>query len=240
MSKNRYYVVKVGRKPGIYTAWAGPGGAQVQVDGFPGARYKGFRTLAEAESWLGDEPSTGPAPPPEAPPSAGPSTSGQPRGSSSESNDRVEIYTDGGCIGNPGPGGYGVVLFYRGRRRELAGGFRLTTNNRMELTACIVGLQALKSAARVKLFSDSQYVVKGMSEGWAARWRANSWRRSRGARAENPDLWAQLLDLCSHHDVDFVWVRGHAGNLENERCDELAMEAAAQRNLPPDPGYPVH
>jgi ribonuclease HI len=149
----------------------------------------------------------------------------------------VTIYTDGACIGNPGPGGYGVVLLYGGHRRELSGGFRLTTNNRMEMTAAIVGLQALKTPCRVTLYSDSKYLVDAVTLGWARRWRENGWKRSRKERAVNPDLWAQLLDLCALHDVSLQWVRGHAGNIENERCDQLATEAARQPNLPPDPGY---
>ena len=147
------------------------------------------------------------------------------------------IYTDGACIGNPGPGGYGVVLNYAGHRRELSGGFRLTTNNRMELMAAIRGLEALKEPCSVSLFSDSLYVVKAMLEGWAARWRADGWRLKSKQPAINPDLWQRLLDLCETHDVSFQWVRGHAGNTENERCDELANEAARSEDLPPDEPY---
>ena len=149
----------------------------------------------------------------------------------------VTIYTDGACLGNPGPGGYGVILLYRGHRRELSGGYARTTNNRMEIMAAIVGLEALKEKCQVTLYSDSEYLVKAMSRGWAQIWRANGWRRSKRKKVLNSDLWERLLQLCGHHDVKFCWVRGHAGTLENKRCDELAMQAAQQPNLPVDEGY---
>ncbi len=150
---------------------------------------------------------------------------------------RVTIYTDGACIGNPGPGGYGVVLSDGPHRKELFGGYRLTTNNRMEIMAAIVGLRALKVRCLVTLYSDSQYLVDSMTKGWVQRWRANGWRRDRKTPALNADLWTQLLDLCTRHEVTFVWLRGHAGDRENERCDRLSMEAAQQQDLPPDAGY---
>jgi len=149
----------------------------------------------------------------------------------------VTIYTDGACIGNPGPGGYGAVLIYDGHRRELSGGYRKTTNNRMEIMAAIIGLEALKARCRVTLYSDSDYLVKAVSKGWAQRWRANGWRRNKRERALNPDLWQRLLQLCECHEVQFRWVKGHAGTPENTRCDELAMKAARQPDLPPDEGY---
>jgi len=149
----------------------------------------------------------------------------------------VTVYTDGACSGNPGPGGYGVVLLYQDYRRELSGGFRKTTNNRMEIMAAIVGLEALKEKCRITLYSDSAYLVKAMSEGWARRWQANGWMRNKRERALNPDLWARLLQLCEYHEVDFIWVKGHAVSPENARCDELAMQAARQSNLPSDDGY---
>jgi len=149
----------------------------------------------------------------------------------------VTIYTDGACLGNPGPGGYGIILLYQGHRRELSGGYRKTTNNRMEMTAAIVGLEALKEKCSVTLYSDSEYLVKAMSRGWAKRWRANGWKRSKREKALNPDLWERLLQLCEHHEVQFSWVRGHSGTPENTRCDELAVEAAQQPDLPTDEGY---
>ena len=150
---------------------------------------------------------------------------------------RVVIYTDGACSGNPGPGGYGVVMLYDGYRKELSGGFRLTTNNRMEMLAAIEGLRALKERCAVTLYSDSQYLINAIQQGWAVRWRANGWMRNKKEKAVNPDLWAQLLDLCARHEVEFVWVRGHAGNVENERCDQLAVAASQHRDLPADEVY---
>jgi ribonuclease HI len=149
----------------------------------------------------------------------------------------VTLYTDGGCIRNPGPGGYGVVLMYNSRRKELSGGFRRTTNNRMELLAAIAGLEALKEPCRVSLHSDSQYLVYAIQKGWARKWQSKGWMRSNKEKAINPDLWERLLKLCDTHDVQFHWVRGHAGNPENERCDQLARAAAQQPDLPADPGY---
>ena len=150
---------------------------------------------------------------------------------------RVTIYTDGACLGNPGPGGYGVVLLYKGRRKELSGGYRETTNNRMEIMAAIVGLKALKEKCEATLYSDSEYLVKAMTKGWVKRWRKNNWRRNRKDKALNPDLWEQLLQLYEYHQVEFKWVKGHAKSAENNRCDELALEAAQQSNLPVDEGY---
>ncbi len=149
----------------------------------------------------------------------------------------VKIYTDGACIGNPGPGGYGVVLLYGKNRKELSGGFQLTTNNRMEMMAAIVGLQVLKSPCNITLYSDSKYVVDAIEKGWAKRWQANNWKRNKKEKASNPDLWEQLLNLCNQHTIKFIWVKGHAGNRENERCDRLAVEASQQRDLPQDFGY---
>ena len=155
----------------------------------------------------------------------------------SERYKKVTIYTDGACIGNPGPGGYGVVLLYAEHRRELSGGCQHTTNNRMELLAAIRGLEALKQSCEVRLLSDSQYVVNGIMKGWARKWRANGWRRNKDEFAENRDLWEQLLQLCEKHRVVLEWVRGHAGNSENERCDQLAVAAAHAGNLAVDSVY---
>ena len=151
---------------------------------------------------------------------------------------KVTLYTDGACFGNPGPGGYGVVLLYNNRRKELSGGYRRTTNNRMELMAVIKGLEALKERCSVELYSDSKYVLDALSKGWARRWRANGWRlRKRGKPAVRPDLWSRLLDLCDGHEVTYNWVKGHAGNVENERCDRLSNAALAKPNLPADEAY---
>jgi ribonuclease HI len=149
----------------------------------------------------------------------------------------IDVYTDGACIGNPGPGGYGVVLRYGNYRRELSGGYRKTTNNRMELLAAVTALDALKEQCHVTLYSDSQYLVRMMQGEWPRKWRAHGWWRSKKEKASNPDLWGLLLDLCDRHQVEFMWVKGHAGHAENERCDQLAMQAAQQPNLSPDEGY---
>ncbi len=136
---------------------------------------------------------------------------------------KVEIFTDGACSGNPGPGGYGTILRYNGAEKELSGGARETTNNRMELTAAIVGLEALKEKCSVTLYSDSKYLVDAIEKGWAVRWRENGWMRTKKDKAQNPDLWEQLLNLLDKHCVELVWVKGHAGHPENERCDRLAV-----------------
>jgi len=149
----------------------------------------------------------------------------------------VTIYTDGGCDPNPGPGGYGVVLIYGNRKKELSGGFCLTTNNRMEIFAAIAGLEALKFPCKVKLYSDSRYLVDAMTLGWVKKWQENGWWRTKKQKAINIDLWEKLLTLCDKHQVEFEWVKGHAGHRVNERCDVLSMEALKQSNLPTDEGY---
>ena len=137
----------------------------------------------------------------------------------------VQIYTDGACSGNPGPGGYGAVLVYGSRRKEISGGEEQTTNNRMELMGVIKGLEMLKEPCEVALYSDSRYVVDAIEKGWAARWQKNNWMRNKKEPALNPDLWEILLELLGKHKVTFHWVKGHSGHAENERCDELAREA---------------
>lgn len=147
------------------------------------------------------------------------------------------MYTDGACTGNPGPGGYGIILCYGSKRREVSAGFRLTTNNRMELLATIIGLNTLRYRCSVTIHTDSQYVTEGITQGWAQRWRDNGWKRNKKEKASNIDLWGQLLDLCALHEVTFEWIRGHMGHPENERCDRLAVLAAKGNDLPADEGY---
>ena len=150
----------------------------------------------------------------------------------------IYLYTDGAASGNPGPGGYGVVLKCAGVEKELSGGFSLTTNNRMELLAVIKGLEAIRWVnAEVHVYSDSSYVVKAINEGWL-----ENWKRKGYAKVKNPDLWMRLAALLQCHRVTFHWIKGHAGHPENERCDRLAVAAgagavAAGVQLPPDPGY---
>jgi ribonuclease HI len=149
----------------------------------------------------------------------------------------VEIYTDGGCEPNPGLGGYGVVLLHPKKRAEATGGYRLTTNNRMEVLAAIKGLELLKQPCRVTLYSDSEYLVKPMTERWIDSWKRKNWWRSRTERVANVDLWQRLDALCQTHQVEFRWIKGHAENPENERCDQLSMAALRLPNLPADEGY---
>jgi ribonuclease HI len=224
----KHYAVARGRKPGIYTDWFGSGGAEEQVRSYAGALYKGFASLTEARLWLENPVSAG-----------GASARGNTLKASAagRSPGEIAIYTDGGCRGNPGPGGYGVIIVAGEKRTEFAEGFRLTTNNRMEMMACIAALRTLETQAGVILYSDSRYVVNGIDKGWARKWRANHWMRTKSEAAENSDLWAQLLDLCDRQRVRFVWVHGHAGHPENERCDELATAAARGADLKEDRAY---
>ena len=138
----------------------------------------------------------------------------------------VDIYTDGACRGNPGPGGWGAILVYNGREKELSGGEASTTNNRMELTAVISALQALREPCEVTLTSDSKYVIDAITKGWAVSWRAKGWRKADKSPALNVDLWEVLLALLEKHKVEFVWVHGHTGHPYNERCDALATAFA--------------
>ena len=138
----------------------------------------------------------------------------------------IELYCDGACSGNPGPGGWGTILRWHGREKELSGGEANTTNNRMELTALIEGLACLKERCQVRVTTDSQYVANGINKGWARSWKRNGWRKSDKKPALNADLWDRLLTLLDHHEVTILWVKGHAGHPENERCDQLAVAAA--------------
>ena len=135
----------------------------------------------------------------------------------------VTLYTDGACSGNPGPGGWGAILEYQGIEKELSGGAESTTNNRMELTAVIEGLQALKESCVVELYSDSKYVIDALEKGWAVSWQKNGWRKADKKPALNPDLWETLLELVGKHELRYHWVKGHADNPKNNRCDQLAV-----------------
>lgn len=237
--KKKYYAVAVGRATGIFTRWFGQGGAEELVRGYAGAVYKGFASIEEARSFIQanegkkHKARTG-------------STAKKPARSKSLGANveprpikkgQIVMYTDGGALNNPGPGGYGAVILHNGKTKELSKGFRHTTNNRMELLACIAGLEAIKTPSAIVLHSDSKYVVNGITKGWARKWKANGWVKSDKQPALNPDLWDQLLALCAKHDVEFRWVKGHAGIAGNERCDELATQAASGRKLAIDKGY---
>lgn len=149
----------------------------------------------------------------------------------------TRIYTDGACLGNPGPGGWGAVVIQEQLRRELSGGFGLTTNNRMELFAVIEALSLLEQRTKVELYTDSKYIHDAVEKGWLARWKRNGWRTADKKAVKNQDLWQRIDALLQTHDVNFHWVRGHSGNPENECCDRLAGTAALGGKLPEDSGY---
>jgi len=219
VAKKKYYAVRRGHKTGIYTEWFGPEGAQVQIKGFPGAQYRGFPTMEEAKAFLQES----------LPPS---------QASLFEDEAHVVVYTDGGAIGNPGPGGYGVVVHSpRGEMRELSGGYRRTTNNRMELMAAIVALESLDDSSPIVLHSDSRYMVDAINKKWVFAWQKRAWKKADGNPAKNTDLWMRLLQRIAIQRVTFRWVKGHAGHQWNERCDELAGQAMARSNLPADTYY---
>jgi len=154
-----------------------------------------------------------------------------------KNGEEMQIWTDGACSTNPGPGAYGIVFKNQGRSWEKSGGFRLTTNNRMELMGVIMALETLPANSKVSLVSDSLYVVNSITKGWAEGWRARGWIKKGGHKVPNADLWKILLDLCSTHQVSVQWVKGHDGSPENERCDEMAVAAYAGHNLAEDKGY---
>jgi ribonuclease HI len=204
MAKKKFYAVAIGKRPGIYTEWYGNSGAEVQVRGFSGAIFQGFTTKEEADEFLkknvGKKPKTKSKATYRKKSKISIKADFKPTKTNLKGNS-ITIYTDGGCINNPGPGGYGVVIITGKNTKELSGGYRLTTNNRMELKACIVALSYLKKSSSVVLYSDSKYVVNGIEKGWAERWRANNWMRNKTEKAINPDLWEQLLDLCKKQVV---------------------------------------
>ena len=217
MAKKHFYAVVTGRQPGIYSAWDGEQGAAIQVQGFTGAKYKGFASREDAQDWLDKELNhTHPEP---------------------LQDNIYRLYTDGSCLKNPGPGGYGVIITRGKYKQELSAGFRLTTNNRMELLACIISLKAVQTSQTIEVYTDSSYLVNGITKGWAAGWQVKGWMRNKTQKVINADLWEELLSLTQQHTVTFHKVSGHAGHPENERCDQLAKQAASQGDLPPDPGY---
>ena len=233
MTKKKVYAIAAGHQPGIYDNWPE---AERQVKGFAGAKFKGFTDRAEAEAWLRDPQYSQAAAKKGSSPKTGTDVS-PPRAG------EISIYTDGGCSCNPGPGGYGAIVVVDGHEQELSGGFKLTTNNRMELMACIVALRLASRTLKDKnlpitAYSDSSYVVNGIEKGWARGWRKRGWIKSDHQPAVNPDLWAELLELVEEMDVTFEWVRGHAGHPHNERCDQLAVAALKKQDLPIDKGYP--
>jgi ribonuclease HI len=149
----------------------------------------------------------------------------------------IELYSDGGADPNPGKGGFGVILSYKGRSKEFHQGYQLTTNNRMELMGVIFGLEQLKTKSNVQVFTDSQYVINGITKGWAVKWKQNNWYRKKTEKAINSDLWDRLLNEVAKHNVEFNWVKGHSGHPENERCDTLATLALSSNELIVDTGF---
>ncbi|NOR29239.1 MAG: ribonuclease HI [Lutibacter sp.] len=149
----------------------------------------------------------------------------------------IELYSDGGAVPNPGKGGFGIILSYKGTRKEFFKGYKLTTNNRMELMGVIFGLEQLKTKSNVIVYTDSKYVVDGITKGWAEKWKENDWKRKKNVKAINCDLWERLLKAISEHTVEFKWVKGHSGHLENERCDALANIGINADTLIIDDGY---
>ena len=149
----------------------------------------------------------------------------------------VTIYTDGACSGNPGKGGYGVILSYMGKQKEISEGFECTTNNRMELLAAITGLEALKEPCSVRLWSDSRYLIDSVNKNWIESWQKNGWKNSKKEAVKNRELFERLIELMKIHQVEFCWVKGHDGHPENERCDFLATNAASGDNLKRDVDY---
>jgi ribonuclease HI len=149
----------------------------------------------------------------------------------------VTIYSDGACLGNPGPGGYGTVLLAGEHRKELSAGYRRTTNNRMEMLGAIVGIESLKRPSAVTLWSDSQYLIHAMTKGWLEGWQKRGWRTASKEPVKNQDLWQRLLRAIEPHEIEWRWVRGHTGNPENERCDQLAVAAASGGDLLVDEGF---
>ncbi|BHH84798.1 ribonuclease HI [Desulforhopalus sp. 52FAK] len=229
MAKKKFYAVASGRTQGVFTDWAT---TESQVKGFAGAKYKSFPTESEARAWLSDPVYA------QKTAKSGKTASKNSVPEVSIDSDDIVIYTDGGAINNPGPGGYGAVIERNGERQEYSGGFRLTTNNRMEMTAAIVALEELgDTEQKIHLFSDSSYLVNGVQKGWAKKWKARGWKKSDGEPAVNRDLWQRLLDLLDLLDVSFHWVKGHAGNELNERCDRLAVAAAKNSPATVDAGY---
>jgi len=227
MAKKKFYAVAAGRECGIFVDWIT---TEKQVRGFPGAKYKSFFSMSDAEKWLGNPVYSKKKSSPRKVPQAVIDTV--------KNSTDIVIYTDGGSINNPGPGGYGAVIVEAGRQQELSGGYRLTTNNRMEMTAAIVALRRFEARnERIHLYSDSTYLVNGIKKGWVKKWQLNGWKKSDGQPVLNIDLWQELIKLTEKGNVRFTWVKGHAGNVLNERCDSLAVSSARKEDLPIDSGY---
>ena len=214
----KYYAVKAGRKTGIFLTWDA---CEEQVKGYPGAKFKGFPSRADAEAWLGE--TTGPKE----------SAPAEDAWEKAEDTDYV-VYTDGSCLKNPdGPGGWAAVIVdsSTGEREELYGGSPSTTNNRMELSAAIAALSHVSEGKSISLYTDSQYMKNAFTRNWIRNWKRNGWKTIKGTDVLNKDLWLQLDELCAKHKVEFRWVKGHAGISYNERCDQLARGEAMRQGM---------
>ena len=239
-ARKQYYVVVHGRQPGFYTEWLGENGASKQVEGFTDAIYKGFYNKEDASQWLREfSEETLQTYAPNLLDLVDYTVPIQVVDGDVEllKEDKVVIHTDGCALGNPGPGGYAVILRYKDRQKEISGGVQETTNNRMELMACIEGLRALKQKSTVVVFSDSKYLVDSINNKWIYKWRNEHWVKSRNRKVLNADLWKTLLDLIGQHEIEFRWIRGHNIDKSNQRCDFLAREVADKSNLSVDTGF---
>lgn len=221
---NYYYAVAKGRKPGIYTNWPD---AEKQVTGFNGAVHKKFKSREEAEAFIENPTYNNPAKPSSSNPAI--------QDNSPVPKNAIIVYTDGCALGNPGPGGYGVVIEGGGK---ISKGFNLTTNNRMELRAVISALKKLQESIKpIVIYSDSKYVIDAINKNWVLKWKNNNWIKPNGDKAFNVDLWIIFLKYRKKLDVEFRWVKGHAGHPLNEKADQLANAAARSDKLYDDKGY---
>ena len=214
MAKQKFYVVWEGVTPGVYTSWTD---CQLQIKGYEGAKYKSFDTREEAERALATSPYA----------YIGKNAKKKSEKVSSETLPACVIdnslAVDAACSGNPGPGGWGAILEWNGVEKEISGGEASTTNNRMEITAVLRALALLKEPCVVELYSDSKYVIDALEKGWVYGWKKRGWVKSDKKPALNADLWGQMLAQVARHDVRYHWVKGHASNEKNNRCDELAV-----------------
>ncbi len=216
----KIYAVACGRQTGLFDTWAE---CEKNVRGYPGAKFKGFTDKHEALAWLGN-----PAPTPQNP--TAPYAPDYPNNSATDNDVDYVIFTDGSCLKNPGAGGWAAVITETktGATRELKGGEAMTTNNRMEMCAAVNALATTAENARIKLYTDSQYLKNAFTKYWLRNWKRNGWQTSTGEPVKNRELWEKLDALVSSRHINFQWVKGHAGNRYNERCDELARTEAAK------------
>ncbi|PIE74740.1 MAG: ribonuclease HI [Deltaproteobacteria bacterium] len=218
MGQKKWYAVRKGYKTGIYKSWFGEDGAKKQVDGYKGAQYKGFTNINDAENFMSGK--------------SGLSVSHKNSENSHHINENmIIVYTDGGCINNPGAGGYGAVIIKNGIVHKLSGGRRYTTNNRMEMLACIKALEYLKLEKReIVVYTDSAYIVNAVNKKWLFSWQKNNFIKSDGKEVLNRDLWIEILKYLNLLNVKLRWVKGHSGIEYNEICDKLANSEARKNS----------